>query len=248
MRSIVGMLCLLAVALMIVPVNATSVTFNAPIGACFSYTVEFRNYTTGALISRSTNFACKVAGINQTTSSVIVTERWNMTGVAKNDSIYSHYYVSVEDLATLRGMFSVETKNYGGKTWKVVNATSGTPMLDIAHYDWYVYDNETGLGLAAYKADPVQDVITESWLTFYSENCVFPTTTTTSSTTSSTTSTSSTTTSTTATSSSSSTSTTTPSDTSSSSTIDGTPLVIVGILMLSAIWGQYRKAHKKIDS
>ena len=44
-------------------------------------------------------------------------------------------------------------------------------MVDIAHYDWYIYDTKTGLGLEAYDENTGLDRITHSWLTYYSETC-----------------------------------------------------------------------------
>lgn len=142
---------------------------NVPIGACFSYSVETTNRNTHERISLVTNFACKALTING--SGVVVLQRWNQTGYAYNDSVYSHYYICESDINILAGLFTPEAKTYGGIEFMAINATSGTLMLDLADYDWYIYDQETGLALESYKDDEVQETIVHGWLTFYSENC-----------------------------------------------------------------------------
>ena len=151
--------------------NASAVgTFtDVPLGACIEYSVEFTELSTGDQISISEKFHCKPVAVND--SGVVVTERWDIPTLAKNDSLYSHYYISKEDIITLKATFSEENITFGGVEFTVINITSGTTMTDIAQYDWYIYDTKTGLGLAAYKADSGNDLITESWLTSYSVTC-----------------------------------------------------------------------------
>lgn len=142
---------------------------NVPLGACFSYSVETKDRNTHEQISLVTNFACKALTINE--SGVVVLQRWNQTGYAYNDSVYSHYYISESDINILASTFTPEPKTYGGIEFMAINATSGTPMLDLANYNWYIYDQDSGLALEGYKDDIGQGIIIHSWLTFYSMNC-----------------------------------------------------------------------------
>jgi hypothetical protein len=142
---------------------------NVPVGACFSYSVEFTDRDTHEQISLSENFACKALLING--SGVVVTQRWNMTGFATNDSIYSHYYISAANIVTLAGMFTPESKTYGGIEFMAINATSGVPMVDLGGCEWYIYDQVTGLALEGYNDDPGAGNIVHSWLTYYSATC-----------------------------------------------------------------------------
>jgi hypothetical protein len=215
-------------------------TFNAPLGACFSYAVEVRNYTTGEIISFTANFPCKVIDINS--SVVTVLQRWNQSvSVQSNDTLYSHYYISVEDIVTLGNTYNLQTKTYGGIVWQVLNITAGVIMTDAVQYDYYVYDNATGLALEGYKASAAQDTITHSWLTFYSENCIIPTASSTTSSSSSASGTTSSVTTSSGTTSSSSNTTTAPTDATSISGYSSI-LVVLGI----SIAGLYISRRKRL--
>jgi hypothetical protein len=150
--------------------NASCATFNvtATDAPCFTYSVQFKNLTTGGQISIS-SLPVKVVDVNSTV--VTVTERWNLTAGQKNDSIYSHYFISQEDITSLSATFGTSKKTYGGVEYTIVNATSGVPMLVSPKMLWYIYDTATGVALEGYSEDSTTDTITHSWLEFYSAKC-----------------------------------------------------------------------------